>query len=54
MGGRGNTQRVQFIGLDVLYDKEGYDYPIDNEERIYVPMNPQNIFETENLENAEK
>ena len=36
--GRGNSRRVRFSGLNVVYDKERYDYPIEDEGRRYVPL----------------
>ena len=33
----GNSRRVRFSGLNVVYDEEGYDYLVDNEGRIYIP-----------------
>ena len=36
--GRGNSRGVRFSGLNVAYDEEVYDYPIDDEGRIYMPL----------------
>ena len=52
--GRGNTQRVRFNGLNVVYNKEGYDYPINDERRIYVPLDSEIVSEMEHLKTAEK
>ena len=52
--GQGNSQRVRFSGLNVVYDEEGYHYPVDNEGRIYVPLDSQTVSETEHLETSEK
>ena len=48
-----NSRRVGFSGLNVVYDEEAYDYRIDDEGRIYVPLDSYTVSETENLENAE-
>ena len=48
--GRGNSQRVRFSGLNIVYDEEGYDYPVDNEGRIYIPPDSQTVSEPEYLE----
>ena len=45
---------MRFSGLNIVDDEEGYDYPIDNEGRIYVPLDSQTVSETEYLENTEK
>ena len=34
----GNTRRVRFSRVNVVYDEEGYDYPIDDEGRLSVPL----------------
>ena len=52
--GWGNSWRVKFSGLNVAYDKEGYDYPVDDEGRIYIPLDSQTVSETEHLETPEK
>ena len=51
--GWGSSRRARFSGLNVVYDDEGYDYPIDEEGRIYILMNIQTVSETENMENME-
>ena len=51
--GRGSSQRARFSGLNIVYDDEGYDYPIDDEGRIYIPMDMQIVSETENIGNTE-
>lgn len=52
------TQRVRFGRLNVLYDEEGYEYPIDDEDHIYVPLeSEQTVSESvteENIENKQK
>ena len=52
--GRGNSRRVRFSGLHVVYDEEGYDHPVDEEGRIYTPLDSQTVSETEHLEISEK
>lgn len=45
---RGN-RRSRFSGLNVVYDEDGYEYPIDDEGRIYVPGDEPTVSdETEN------
>ena len=43
-----------FNGLNVVYDEEGLDYPVDNEGRIYFQLDPQTVCKAEDLENAGK
>ena len=38
----------------MVYDEEGYDYPVDDKRRVYVPLDPQTITEMEHPENTEK
>ena len=52
--GWGNSRRVKISGLNVFYDEEGYDYPVDDGGRIYVPLDSQTVSETEHLETSEK
>ena len=52
--GRGNSRRVRFSRLNVVYDEEGYDYRIGDEGRIYIPLDSQTVSETEHLETSEK
>ena len=54
MRGDGHTRRMRFSGLNVVYDEEGYEYPVDDEGRIYVPLDAQTISEIEDLENVQK
>ena len=35
--GRGRGRQVRFGGMNVLYDAEGYEYPVDNYGQIYIP-----------------
>ena len=37
MRGRGGRQ-VRFSGLSVLYDGEGNQYPVNDVEQLYVPL----------------
>ena len=52
--GRGGSRRARSSGLNAVYNDEGYDYPIDDEGRIYIPMDMHTVSETENMENMEK
>ena len=52
--GRGNSRRVRFSGFNVVHDEEGYDYPVDDEGRIYIPLDSQTFSGTEHLETSEK
>ena len=52
--GRGNSRRVRFSGLNIVCDKEGYDYPIDDGGPINMPLDSQSVSETQHLENAGK
>ena len=36
--GRGRGRHVRFGGLNVLYDEEGNEYPVDDEGQLYVPL----------------
>ena len=36
--GQGRGRHVRFGGMNVLYDSEGYEYPVDNYRQIYVPL----------------
>ena len=38
-----NERRVHFSGFKVVYDEERYDYPIDDEGRIYAPLEPKSV-----------
>ena len=51
MYGRRNAWRARFNGLNVVYDKEGYYYPIDNEGRIYVALDLQTVSKVDDQEN---
>ena len=52
-GGRRGSWRARFSGLNVIYDDEGYDYPIDGEGSIYISMDIQTVSKTKNTENTE-
>ena len=43
MRGWRNPWRVRFSGLNVAYDEEGYDYPVDNEGRLHLSLDPQTL-----------
>ena len=36
--GRGRGQTARFGGLNVLYDKAGNEYPVDDVGQLYVPL----------------
>ena len=36
--GRGRGRQVRFGALNVLYDEDGNQYPVDNVGRLYVPL----------------
>ena len=36
--GRGRGRQVRFAGMNVLYDAEGYEYPVDDYGQIYIPL----------------
>ena len=56
--GRGRGRQVRFGALSVLYDEDGNQYPVDNPEQLYVPLDfgqdvvgeaqEENIKETKN------
>ena len=52
--GQGNARRVRFSEFNVAYNEEGYDYGVNDEGRIYVPLDPQTVSETAHLENPQK
>ena len=35
---RGRGKHVQFGGMNVLYDSEGIEYPVDDYGQVYVPF----------------
>ena len=45
---------MQFNEFNVVYDEEGYDYPVDDEGKFYVPMDPQATFKIKYIENRKK
>ena len=36
--GRGRGRQVRFSALNVLYDEDGYEYPVDDAGQLYVPL----------------
>ena len=40
-GNRGRGRRARFSGLNVVYDSEGYEYPVDDQGMICFPENEQ-------------
>ena len=41
-GDRSRGRRTRFSGLNVVYDAEGYEYPVDDYGMIRFPKNEQN------------
>ena len=39
--GRGREWHVRFGGMNVLYDLESYEYPVDDYRQIYVLLESQ-------------
>ena len=35
---RGRRRHVRFGGMNVLYDSEGYEHPVNDYGQIYVPL----------------
>ena len=52
--GRQRGRQVRFGGLNVVYDEEGYEYPIDNFGQLYVPLEFEQIAAKEVQEEKEK
>ena len=40
--------------MNILYDEEGYEYPIDEYGQIYVPLEPERTAAGENEEEIKK
>ena len=40
-GNRSRGRRARFSGLNVVYDAEGYEYPVDDQGMICFPENEQ-------------
>ena len=38
---RSREQRTHFSGLNVVYDAEGQEYPVDDSGMIYIPADEQ-------------
>ena len=36
--GRGRGRQVRLSGLNVLFDEDGNEYPVDNAGQLYVPL----------------
>ena len=36
--GKGRGRHVRFSGINVLYGSKGYEYPMDDYRKIYVPL----------------
>ena len=51
---RGGGQRTRFSGINIVYDEEGYEYPIDDKGHFYVPLNEPAVSEEVKKENEIK
>ena len=40
-GNRSRGRRTRFSGLNVVYDAEGQEYPVDDNGVIYIPADEQ-------------
>ena len=38
---RGRGRQTRFGAMGIVYDEEGYEYPIDEEGQLYVPYHPE-------------
>ena len=45
---------MRLSGFNLVYGEEGYNYPVNDEGRIYVPPDPQNISNANNTKRSEK
>ena len=52
--GRGRGRKARFGAMNILYDEEGYEYPIDEYGQIYVPLEPKRTVARENEEEIKK
>ena len=39
--GQGRGRQTWFAGMGIVYDDEGYEYPVDDYGQLYVPLNPE-------------
>ena len=52
--GRGRGRQVRFGVMNILYDEEVYEYPIDEYGQIYVSLEPEQTAARENEEEIKK
>ena len=38
---RGRGRQTRFGAMGIVYDEEGYEYPIDDQGQLYVPYHPE-------------
>ena len=38
---RGRGRQARFGAMGIVYDAEGYEYPIDEEGQLYIPYHPE-------------
>ena len=51
--GRGRGRQVRFGALNVLYDGDGNEYPVDDAGQLYVPLDfGQTVAEEAQVENT--
>ena len=47
-GGRG--RHVRFIGINILYDSQGCEYPVDDYGQVYVPFEFEQVGSSDMIE----
>ena len=52
--GKGRGRQVRFGGMNVMYEEEGNEYPIDDYGQIYVPLGFEYIVAKETQEEQSK
>ena len=52
--GRGQGRQTRLGGIGVVYDDEGYEYPIDDYGQLYVLLHPEEIVAGEANEEISK
>ena len=38
---RGHGRQTRFGAMGIVYDEEGYEYPIDDQGQLYIPYHPE-------------
>ena len=51
---RGRGRHIRFVGFNVLYDSEGYKYPVDDYGQIYVPLESEHVGGEEQVEDEKE